>query len=139
MIALLSDLIQFLSREPLSIADVVAKVGPIKNNPGPPQDIELAPSIPGVLVARLRPAPDTGEPDNLVLGLASSIPVASLQTAFGPPMQVRSHRGTPRRLLFHPPGTEPHWTVALIAEIPSGATPIEEEATNKVTLRRDRR
>jgi hypothetical protein len=139
MITVLSDLVLFLSREPLSIADIVAKVGPIKNDPGPPQDIELMPSIPGVILARLFRAPDTGKPDMFTLGFASPIPVASLQATFGPPQQAITHRGMPRELMFYPPGTEPHWTVALIAEIPPGASPIEDEAANKITLRRDRR
>jgi hypothetical protein len=139
MLALLPELVGFLSREPLTVADVVAKIGPIRRDPGVPLDIELAPSVPGVRAARLSRYPDTGKPYLLELDLASPIPVAALRTVFGEPRQARTDRGLPRAVIFSPPGTEPHWTVAVIAEIPAGTTPIEGESAKTVALRRDPR
>jgi hypothetical protein len=139
MIALLSELVRFLSREPLTVADVAAKIGPIRHAPEVPFDIELAPSVPGVRGARLSRYPDTGKPYLLELELDSPIPVTSLQAAFGAPRQACTDRGLPRTVIFYPPGTEPHWTVAVMADVPTGTSAIEDESAGTVALRRDPR
>src|SRR5262245_4034169 len=132
MASLLTELVRLLSREPLTVAEVVAKIGSIRSDPGPPLDIDLESKVDGIRGARISRYPDTGELYILELELVDPIPVASLRAAFGEFRQTRTDRGHPRSIIFFPPSTEPHWKVAVIAEIPPGATPIDDEAAGTI-------
>jgi hypothetical protein len=135
----LEKLLRFLAKDPLGVADVAARIGPIVHDPGPPLEIDLAPSVPGVRAAHLSRYPDTGAPYTLRVELASPVSVAALRAAFGEYRQMRTDRGVPREIAFYPPSTEPRWSVAVLARIPPGAAPIDEAHSSEVTFRRDPR
>jgi len=57
MIELIQELIELLSREGITIVDVIRKVGVIGNDPGGLMPIEVNPNVPGedrVIVSRSR-------------------------------------------------------------------------------------
>lgn len=139
MIDQLQQLIRFLSQDPLSVADVVARVGPVVSDPGIPQQAELKPSLPGVRAARLGRYPDDGLPYLLVLDLADGArpTAATLRTAFGDYKRARTDRGQPAQVLFYPPAAGPRWRVVLLADLGPIEGSLDEAQVTRLSLRRD--
>lgn len=136
MTDLLRDLVRFLSSD-VSIDDIAKHIGPIAKDPGGSQRIELSPSLSGVRAARLGRYRDSGKPSLVELELASPVTVAALHDAFGEYRQARTDRGRPREIVFMPATEHTTWTVAIIARLPPGASPIDQQMVTAVTLRRD--
>ena len=139
MIDQLQQLVRFLSQDPLSFADVAARIGPVVSDPGIPQQAELKPSLPGVRAAHLGRYPDTGLPYLLVLDLAEGTrpTAATLRATFGDYKRARTDRGQPAQLLFYPPAEGKTWHVALIADLASVPPSLDDAQVTRVSLRRD--
>lgn len=135
MISSLQDLLVTLSRE-LSFDEIVARLGTLTEDPGPPLPARLASADPAFRQISVARDPDTGKPYTVDLVLAAPLAVTSLAEAFGAYRQARTDRGRPRQLLFAPTGPGP-WKIVIIAEIPSGASPLDEAETTRLILRRD--
>ena len=133
----LRDLVAFLSRE-VSLAEIAAHLGPIASDPGAPLAAELTPKDPALRRAEIGRYPDNGKPYTVELELAQPVPVAELAAAFGAYQQGRTDRGMPRELIFSPAGDGP-WRVVLIAQLPSGNSPVAEGEASVLVLRRDPR
>ena len=58
----LLQLIELLAQDDLTVADVVARVGPIARDPGPPLDVELAPVSPELVSATVTRHRQSGAP-----------------------------------------------------------------------------
>ena len=139
MIALLHHLCRLLARDDLTVEDVVRAVGSVVRDPGVPMPMILQPSVPGVRAASLGRYPETGLPYLLVLEFERSAQptVAELAAAFGRYQRTYSDRGMPIPLLFEPVADASAWTVALIADLPSGTGALDAAKAERVALRRD--
>jgi hypothetical protein len=138
VIDLVRQLIDFLSQEPLNVDDVVARVGPIIDDPGIPMRIDLKPALPGVRVAQLSRFPDSGLPYLLAIepepGAAPT--PAELERVLGPPRRARTHRGMPPELIFYPPAVAPHWKIAVLAQVES-PDDLKNAPVTSIAFRRD--
>lgn len=132
-----ADLVAVLSNE-ITLDDIAGRLGPVARDPGVPLPAELAPREPAVRRVEVGRYPDGGKPYTVELELASPVPVAALVAAFGAYRQSRTDRGTPREIVFPATGSGP-WHVIIVAQLPPGASPIADDATSTVTLRRDPR
>jgi hypothetical protein len=137
MIQLIHDLVALLSNE-IAFDDIVGRLGPVARDPGVPMPAELTPSDPGVRRVAVGRYPDGGKPYTVELDLASPVPVAALVAAFGAYRQSRTDRGQPRDIVFPAAGAGP-WQVVILAQLPPGASPIADDTTSTVILRRDPR
>jgi hypothetical protein len=104
MIDLIRQLHQFLLTDPLSIEDVIARVGPVANDPGGLMPIELEPVLPGVRAANLARNPANGLPYVLTIEPAADaqLTAADLRTAFGDYVRVLTDRGQPPEIIIYP-------------------------------------
>jgi hypothetical protein len=137
MIQLIHDLVALLSNE-IALDDITGRLGPVAHDPGVPMSAELTPRDPAVRRVEVGRYPDGGKPYTVELELASPVPVAALVAAFGAYRQSRTDRGMPREIVFPAAGAGP-WQVVIVAQLPAGASPIADDATSAVTLRRDPR
>ena len=132
------DLIQFLSQDPLSVAEIVARVGPVADDAGL-SSVELRAILPGVRAARLARYPDSDLPYALELELTPDArpTVAALKPLLGDYEEMRTDRGVPREIWFHPPAKGPRWRVAAIAELETGGGELEDVPIASIAFRRD--
>lgn len=139
MIDLIRELHEFLSRDQLSIEDVIARVGAVTNDPGGLMPVELQPSLPGVREASLARNPDNGLPYLLTIELApdANLTTAELQQAFGDYKRMRTHRGQPPEIFFNPPATGTAWKVAILATLQSASEPLEDQQVSSLSFRRE--
>ena len=139
MIDLIRELQQFLSRDPLSIEDVIARVGPVTNDPGGLMPIELQPALPGVREASLSRNPDNGLPYLLTIELAmdAHVTTTDLQKVFGEYKRMRTHRGQPPEIMFNPPASGSDWKVAILATLQSASDPLDEQQVSTLSFRRE--
>jgi hypothetical protein len=141
MIDLARDLHRFLSQDPLTIADIATRVGPITSDPGVPMEIQLSPVIPGVSAARLARYPDSGLPFTLTLEPTPDArpTAAALRGTFGEGRRGLTDRGRPPELQFDPPAAGPRWHVVVIAELDGlgGAAGIDAARAIRIVFRRD--
>ena len=139
MSALLLDLVSLLSREPLGVEDIVARVGPVVHDPGGLMPIELRPNLPGVRSARLGRYPDSGLPYLLDFALDTDAPptAGTLKGLFGDYDRALTDRGQPRTLLFYPPAGTTSWRVVLIAQLASSTDDLDAATVSAIAFRRD--
>lgn len=140
MIDLIRELHQFLSNDPLSIEDVIARVGPVTNDPGGLMPIELQPVLPGVREANLARNPDNGLPYLLTIEPATDarLTTSDLQAAFGDYKRMRTDRGQPPDIIFNPPASGSAWKVALLATLQTASEPLDEQQVASLSFRRER-
>ena len=138
MIDLIRELHQFLSTDPLSIEDVIARVGPVTNDPGGLMPIELQPVLAGVREASLARDPDNGLPYLLTIEPDEALTTSDLQAAFGDYKRMRTDRGQPPDIIFNPPAGGSTWRVALLATLQSASEPLDEQQVSSLTFRRER-
>ncbi len=133
------DMIRFLAQDPLLVADVAARVGPVVEDPGGLMPIELRPILPGVRSARLARYPDSGLPYALELDLAPDArpTPAALKPMLGDYDQARTDRGLPREILFYPPAEGSRWRVAAIARLEATGGELENAPIASIAFRRD--
>ena len=142
MIEQIQDLVRFLSRDPLTFDDVVARVGPVTDDPGVPQSASLRPTaLKGVRAVRLARYPRNGLPYTLTLDLADGAgpTAAALKAAFGEYDRARTDRGHPPTLMF-PPVRAAHWQVVVMADLPIEALrapSLDDAAATRIEFRRD--
>ena len=139
MIDVIRELFRFLSQDPLSVEDVISKVGPVVDDPGLPMPIELQPVLSGVRAANLDRYSDNGLPYALTIELApgARVTAAALQQAFGDYKQLHADRGRPPEIIFYPPAVGSRWTVAVIAKLESAAVSLDNQPVTSLSLRRD--
>lgn len=137
MVQLIRDLVALLSND-IVLDDITGRLGPIARDPGVPMPAELTPRDRAVRRVEVGRYPETGKPYTVELELASPVPVAALVAAFGAYRQGRTDRGMPREIAFPAAGAGP-WKVVIVAQLPLGTSPIADEESSVVTLRRDPR
>jgi hypothetical protein len=139
MIDQIRELVRFLSRDSLSVEDVVGRVGPVINDPGGLMPVELQPVLDGVRAANLGRNSDNGLPYVLTLELTpgSGLTAATLRQAFGDYKRLRTERGQPPEIIFYPPPVGSRWKVALIADLRSVAAELDDQPVTGLSLRRD--
>jgi hypothetical protein len=139
MIELIREMIGFLSREPLTVEDVAARVGSVTEDAGGSIPIRIRPGIAGIELARLMRDPDSGLPDALEFEFAPDMrpPVKALREALGDYRQTLTHRGRPHEILFHPPAAGTHWKIVLIASLIEHGGEIDESSAARLVFRRD--
>ena len=137
MIDLIRELHEFLSRDPLSIEDVIARVGTVTNDPGGLMAIELQPALPGVREASLSRDPDNGLPYLLTIEPDARLTVFELQAALGDYKRMRTHRGQPPEIIFNPPASGSGWKVAILATLQSVSEPLDEQQVISLSFRRE--
>jgi hypothetical protein len=139
MIELIEELIQLLSRDGITIDDVIRKVGVISNDPGGLMPIEIRSSLPGVKTASLSRDPDTGQPYELTIEptSAAKLTAGMLLQAFGDYRRLRTDRGQAPQIIFHPKPKDAGWKVAILASLQSTAEAIESQQVSSLSLRRD--
>lgn len=139
MIDVIRELFRFLSQDPLSVEDVISKVGPVVDDPGLPMPIELQPVLSGVRAANLDRYPDNGLPYALTIELAPGaiVTAAALQQAFGDYERLHTDLGHPPEIIFYPPAVGSRWTVAVIAKLESVAVSLDDQPVTSLSLRRD--
>lgn len=140
MIDVIRQLHQFLSSDPLSIEDVIARVGPVTDDPGGLIPITLQPVLPGMREAKLVRDPDTGLPYVLRIEPApdSQFTAADLRTAFGDYKRVLTHRGRPPEIIFYPPISDSPWKVVIHATLQSTSAPLDDQQVSSLSFRRER-
>ena len=138
MIDLIRELHLFLSRDPLSIEDVIARVGPVTNDPGGLMPIELQPVLPGVREANLARNPDNGLPYLLTIEPEARLTTSDLQAVFGDYKRMRTDRGQPPEIIFIPPASGSAWKVALLATLQTASEPLDEQQVSSLSFRRER-
>jgi hypothetical protein len=141
MIDLIRQLHQFLLSDPLSIEDVIARVGPVADDPGGLMPIELQPVLPGVREANLARNPSTGLPYVLTIEPAADaqLTAADLRTAFGDYVRVLTDRGQPPEIIIYPPASDSPWKVAIVATLQSTSDPLDDQQVSSLSFRRERR
>ena len=137
MIDLIRELHQFLSTDSLSVEDVIARVGPVTNDPGGLMPIELQPVLVGVREANLARDPDNGLPYLLTIEPDARLTTADLQAAFGDYKRMRTDRGQPPDIIFNPPASGA-WRVALLATLQTASEPLDEQQVSSLSFRRER-
>jgi hypothetical protein len=139
MIDLIRDLIHFLSQDPLTVEDVIARVGPVVHDPGGLMPMELRPILPGLRSARLARYPNSGLPYVLDLALAPEAQptAAALKVVFGDYHRARTDRGRQPEVLFYPPALGSCWKVVVIVELALGVDALDDAPVTRVALRRD--
>ena len=138
MIDALLDLGRLLSQDPLTMAQVIARVGPVIHDGGRDGTSELRPIDPRWRSARLANDRDTGAPYLLELAPAGELTVAALRARVGEYQRLSSHEDMPRKVLFQLPDTGQPYRVALIASL-AGGHAIDSAAVIELGLRRDPR
>jgi hypothetical protein len=134
----LAELIGFLTRDGITVEDVVARVGPVIEDPGIPLEMQLSPQLPGVATAALARYPDSGLPYLLKLTPSPGTPLTLgvLRHRFGDYKVAYGRHGLPPAALFYlEPG--PRWRIVLMAETSPGSAPNEDSLVAEITLRRD--
>jgi len=139
VIAIVRDLVRFLSQDPLSVEDVIDRVGPVVRDPGVPMPMELNPAMPDVSSAKLTRYPDSGLPYLLTIepSLDARPSATSLEAAFGGYKRSRTDPGIPAELIFYPPANAPHWRVAVIARLESSGSDLDSAPVTSISFRRD--
>lgn len=137
MIDLIRELHQFLSTDSLSVEDVIARVGPVTNDPGGLMPVELQPVLVGVREANLARDPDNGLPYLLTIEPDARLTTADLKAAFGDYKRLRTDRGQPPDIIFNPPASGA-WRVALLATLQTASEPLDEQQVSSLSFRRER-
>ena len=135
----LQELGAFFARDPLSVQDVIERIGSASADPGIPMAIELRPRIPGIGAAKLWRYPETGSPYLLRLELAAGEPlvVRNVAARFGPYDRSATGPETIPAIVFRRAIGGDRWSVKVLAEYSAGTLPLDDAALISVSLRRD--
>jgi hypothetical protein len=138
---LIRDIVNFLSRDSLTVEDVTARIGRVTNDPGGLIPIEVQPVLPGVHAARVARYPDSGLPYMLDLDLAPGArpTVAALKGLLGDYRRARTDWDQPRQLLFYPPAEGTRWGIVVIARLEPAADDVADGRIASISFRRDAR
>lgn len=139
MAGLIRDMVNFLSRDSLTIEDVTAMTGCVTSDPGGLIPVEMQPVLPGVRTARVARYPDSGLPYMLDLDLAPDArpTVAALKELFGDYRRAPSDWDQARQLLFYPPAEGTRWGIVVIARLEPATGDVAEGLIASVSFRRD--
>jgi len=117
MIDELLDLGRLVSQDPLTMEQVIARIGPVIDDGGRDRASELRPSDPRWRSARVARDRDTGVPFLLELAPAGPLAVAALRARFGDYQRLRGHEDLPRQVVFRLPDAGLPCRAALIASL----------------------
>jgi hypothetical protein len=131
----LHQLIAVASQE-LSFDELAAHLGPVASTPGGALPTALSPRDPAFRAISVSVYPTSSRPYLIALELTEPLSVVALTSALGACRQVHTDRGRPRQLTFPPTGAGP-WQIIVLADIPAGASPLDQAETTRLTLRRD--
>jgi hypothetical protein len=139
MIELIREMTGFLSREPLTVEDVIARVGPVTEDPGGSIPIRIRPDIAGIDLARLMRDPASGLPDALQFDFAPDArpKVKALREAFGDYERILTHRDRPSEIMFHPTATGTPRNVVVVARLSADDGTIDEASAASITFLRN--
>jgi len=140
MLDVVRDLSRFFATAPLTVDDVVVRLGPVDRDNGRHGSLELRAKDGRLTRVQLfRDA--AGAPYLLSLDLAESgrPTLAALRAAFGPTRDMRTELGAAPEYMMQAPDTHQAFTVALIARLAEGAPRADTSPVVNVTLRRDER
>jgi hypothetical protein len=138
MIDELLDLGRLLSQDPLTMEQVIARIGPVIDDGGRDRAWELRPTDPRWRSARVARDRDTGAPFLVELAPSAVLTVAALRARLGEYQQLRSHEDLPRQLVFRLPDGDRPYRAALIASLAEGET-LDGAHVVLVGVRRDPR
>ncbi|MDB5036063.1 MAG: hypothetical protein JWQ98_3304 [Chlorobi bacterium] len=133
------DIAGFLSRDPLSLDDVIERVGEAVADPGIPMPIALRPTLPGVRSASLTRYPDTGLPYLLTLVPSPDLHLTprALAAVLGEYRRLAGDRGRNPGLIFYPGIGGARWSVAVIVEVERMGDEIDIAPVTSIAFRRD--
>jgi hypothetical protein len=138
MIDELLDLGRLLSQEPLTMEQVIARVGPVTDDGGRDRAWELRPKDPRWRSARVARDRDTGAPFLVELAPAQVLTLAALRARLGDYQMLRGHEDLPRQVMFRLPDADLPYRAALIASLADSDT-IDGANVVLVGVRRDPR
>lgn len=139
VINLVQELVRFMSQDSLGIGDVVARIGPIVDDPGIPMPIELRSTVSDIRLAQLSRYPDSGLPYVLTLQPVPDIhlTLTALKAVLGEYKRAATDRGVPPEVLFYPLTKGSRWSVVVIVELDSVADGLETSQITSIAFRRD--
>lgn len=127
-----------LTRDDVTAAEVATAIGAADGDAASPQ-VEVRPAREGWAAATVVDGPAGDGPSHVTLTPADGTPLApeDLDEAFGPagPSPARIHFDAPEQRIHLVDTGQPHFTAAVIAELPAGAA----GPVGAVVLRRDPR
>ncbi|MEO5929585.1 MAG: hypothetical protein ABIR47_06610 [Candidatus Kapaibacterium sp.] len=139
LITMILDFVAFLARDPLSVDDVIKRVGDLAGDPGIPMPIALRPTLPGIRSASLARYPDTGLPYLLTLVPSQDFhPTPSkLAVVLGPYSSPAGNRGRNPEVIFYPRVGDERWSIAVIVEVERTSSAIDIAPVISIAFRRD--
>jgi hypothetical protein len=138
MIDELLDLGRLLSQDPLTMEQVIARIGPVIDDGGLDRAWELRPNDPRWRSARIARDRDTGVPFLLELAPAGVLTVAALRARLGDYQRLRSHEDLPRQVMFRLPDAGLPYRAALIASL-GDSDALDDASVVMLGVRRDPR
>jgi hypothetical protein len=139
MIDLVPELARFLSKDDLTVDEVMARVGRVTHDPGVPMPIELHSAIAGVRSAQLGRYPDSGLPYVLTLEPSPDTRpvVGALKAVLGNYKRALTGRGMPAELVFPPVENGLCWRVVVIVNLDRTAGELDSARIVRISFRRD--
>ena len=138
MIDELLDLSRLLSQDPLTMEQVIARVGPVVVDGGRDRAWELRPSDPRWRSARVARDRDTGAPFLVELAPSGALTVGALRARLGDYQRLRGHEDLPRQLVFQLPDAGLPYRAALIASL-ADSDDLDDAPVVLLGVRRDPR
>jgi hypothetical protein len=141
MIDELLDLARLLSQDPLTMEQVIARIGPVIDDGGRDRAWQLQPSDPRWRSARVARDRDTGAP--FLVELAPSLgsgalTLAALRVRFGDYQRLRGHEDLPRQVVFQLPDAGLPYRTTLIASL-DDSDGLDDATVVLLAVRRDPR
>lgn len=138
MIDELVDLGRLLSQDPLTMEQLVTRIGPVVDDGGSDRAWQLQPTDPRWRSARVARDRETGVPFLLELAPSEVITVSALGARFGAYQPLRSHEDLPRQVVFRLPDTGLPYRAALIASL-ADSDDVDDATVVLLGVRRDPR
>ena len=138
MINELLDLARLLSQDPLTMEQVIARIGPVIDDGGRDRAWQLRPSDPRWRSARVARDRDTGAPFLVELAPAGALTLTALRVRLGDYQRLRGHEDLPRQVVFQLPDSGLPYRAALIASLADSDT-LDSAHVVLVGVRRDPR
>ena len=138
MIDELLDLGRLLSQDPLTMEQVIARIGPVVDDGGRDRAWELRPADRRWRSARVARDRDTGAPFLVELAPSGALTLAALRVRLGDYQHLRGHEDLPRQVVFQLPDAGLAYRAALIASL-ADSDGLDDATVVLVGVRRDPR
>ncbi|MCX6243085.1 MAG: hypothetical protein NTU98_00120 [Bacteroidetes bacterium] len=138
MIDTLGELVSFLSKDRISVSDVVTQIGINLDDPGVPLPITIKTKIPGIQTVKLARYPDSGLPYVLSIRFEKHAgpTLWNLKSCFGEYRQILTGPEQLPAFIFYPETNQKLWSVGVIAGVEPGSD-VEVSFVSTIDLRRD--